>query len=60
VLVNDNELDFLDALLSFVVSLLEVELLVEEQVREAEDSPPEDFLGDLVHLLGELINQGGD
>ena len=46
------------ALHCLAVLLLEVDLLVQDLVREAHDAPPEDVAGNLVELLGELVKDG--
>ena len=46
------------ALHRLAVLLLEVDLLVQDLVREAHDAPPEYVAGNLVELLGKLVEDG--
>ena len=54
-LVGDEVLHFFLALQSFSVLLLEIDLLVQELVVEANDAPPKNVVRHFVQLLGELV-----
>ena len=57
-LVRCVMLNFSLALHRLAVLLLEVDLLVEDLVREAHDAPPENVVGYLIELLGKLEEDG--
>lgn len=54
-LIGHMQLHFFLALLGFEVLLLEVDLLVQDLVSEANDAPPENVTRHFVELLGEFV-----